>query len=62
MFVGEMATSGEVWAATKEGLQAARSVRKIRVGERWNVLNHVRRWHQAGAHYTEREVPRIDEG
>ena len=39
MFVGVKATSGEVWAATKEGLQTVRSVRRIPLEERWNETN-----------------------
>ena len=33
------ATSGEDWAATKEGLQAVRSVRRILLEEQWNESN-----------------------
>ena len=39
MFVGVKATSGEVGAATKEGLQTVRWVRRIPVEERWNENN-----------------------
>ena len=39
VYTGVKATSGEVWAATKEGLQEVRSVRRIRVVEWWNDSN-----------------------
>ena len=39
VFVGVKATSGEVWAATKEGSQTVRSVRRIPLEERWNETN-----------------------
>ena len=39
VYTGVKATSGEVWAATKEGLQEVRSVRRIPVVEWWNDSN-----------------------
>ena len=39
VFVGVRAASGEIWVATKEGLQAVRSVRRIPVEERWSSGN-----------------------
>ena len=39
VFVGVKATSGEVWAATREGLHTVRSVRRIPLEERWNKTN-----------------------
>ena len=52
MLDGVKATSGEVWAATKEGLQTVRSVRRIPVEELWNENNedfvkHVS-WNKSG--------------
>ena len=52
VFVGVKATSGEVWAATKEGLQTVRSVRRIPLEERWNetikdFVKHVP-WNKSG--------------
>ena len=35
VFVGVRRESGEVWVATKEGMEKVRSVRRIPVGERW---------------------------
>ena len=39
VFVGVKTISGEVWVATKSGLQAARSVRRIAAEERWKPEN-----------------------
>ena len=39
VFVGVSAASGEIWVATKEGLQAVRSVRRIPAEERWKASN-----------------------
>ena len=51
VFVGVKATSGEIWAATKEGLQTVRPVRRIPVEERWennkDFAEHVP-WNKSG--------------
>jgi hypothetical protein len=39
VFVGIKAISGEVWVATKKGLQVVRSVRRIPVEDRWAQEN-----------------------
>ena len=39
VFVGVKVISGEIWVATKEGLQAVRSVRRLSVEERWSESN-----------------------
>ena len=39
VFVGVKVISGEIWVATKEGLQAVRSVRRLSVAERWSESN-----------------------
>ena len=39
VFVGVKAICGEQWVATKQGLQAARSVRRLPVEDRWNENN-----------------------
>ena len=39
VFVGVKVISGEIWVATKEGLQVVRSVRRMSVEERWNENN-----------------------
>ena len=39
VFVGVKAVSGEIWVATKEGIRAVRSVRRIAMEERWKPEN-----------------------
>ena len=39
VFVGVKAASGEIWVATKEGLQAVRSVRRLPLEDRWDSGN-----------------------
>ena len=39
VFVGIRASSGEVWVATKDGIKAVRSVRRIASEERWQKDN-----------------------
>ena len=39
VFVGVKVINGEIWVATKEGLQAVRSVRRLSVEERWSESN-----------------------
>ena len=39
VFVGVRAVSGEIWVATKDGLQAVRSVRRLPAEERWGASN-----------------------
>ena len=39
VFVAVTVASGEMWVATKENLQAVRSVESILAGERWNQNN-----------------------
>ena len=39
VFVGVKAVSGEIWVATKSGVRAVRSVRRIAAEERWKAEN-----------------------
>ena len=39
VFVGVKAVSGEIWVATKEGVRAVRSVRRVALEERWKPEN-----------------------
>ena len=52
VFVGVRADSGEVWIATKDGLQTVRAIRRLPLEERWAAANrdYIRHvpWNRAG--------------